>query len=152
MLVEGSEEQFESAASLVIGGRALSSSPELGQMMEGICEGREKVRRMKEEFTPPLVKHSEQMSPRKMVVHLRKPGKGIEDNENKKVFEEGRKKKNPEGVLKKMSNGKTEDNGTSPGYKKMLRDIRETKEREEFLKISLLAKRMRTLSKKKINS
>ena len=90
---------------------------------------------MKEEFTPPLIKHSEQMvSPKKFAQHFHKKyGKGIEENtENKKVFEETRKKekKNYDTVLKKMSNGKAEGETSSPNYKKILRDIRETKERE----------------------
>lgn len=39
-----------------------------------------------------------------------------------------------------------------PGYKKILRDLRETKEREDLFKTSAVKmKRMRTISKKKLN-
>jgi hypothetical protein len=54
-----------------------------------------------------------------------------------------------------MSNGKTvegENPASSPTYKKILRDIRETKEREDLFKIGVMGKRMQTLSKKKIHS
>ena len=39
----------------------------------------------------------------------------------------------------------------SPTYKKILRDIRETKEREDFFRMGVTIKRMKTISKKKIN-
>ena len=84
----------------------------------------------------------------------------VEENvENKKMFEDTRKKecKGHETVLKSMRNGKLVVEGENitnnhdPLYKKMLlRDFRETKEREDLLKGG--KKRLRTKSKKKLNS
>ena len=51
-----------------------------------------------------------------------------------------------------MSNCKIEgENAASPSYKKILRDLRETKEREDLFKTAVTVKRMRTISKKKVN-
>lgn len=81
-----------------------------------------------------------------------------EDAENKKMHEDIRRKKNYDTALKKMSNGKVTEGGEnqtapSPNYKKILRDIRETKEREDLLRLGGAGtiKRMRTISKKKLN-
>ena len=66
--------------------------------------------------------------------------------------DENKKKKPSDTALKKMSNCKMEgENTTSPSYKKILRDLRETKEREDLFKAAVTVKRMRTISKKKIN-
>lgn len=78
----------------------------------------------------------------------------VDDVENKKVYEE-KKKKATDQPLKKVSNSKVDGENNayiaSPSYKKILRDIRETKEREDLFKIAVTVKRMRTVSKKKIN-
>jgi hypothetical protein len=78
----------------------------------------------------------------------------IEDAENKKNYEESKKKKPTDTVLKKVSNCKAETenaiNSPTPNYKKILRDIRETKEREDLFRPTPTLKRMRTISKKKV--
>ena len=103
-------------------------------------------------FTPPLIKHTnQQLSPRKILQMTRKLLK-TDDAENKKIGEENKKKKPSDTALKKMSNIKIEgENNSSPGYKKILRDLRETKEREDLFKTAVTVKRMRTISKKKLN-
>jgi hypothetical protein len=67
----------------------------------------------------------------------------IEDVENKKNYEESKKKKQPtDTVLKKVSNCKAETENTNmqtPNYKKILRDF-------------AAIKRMRTISKKKVGA